>query len=92
MELIIPEIAMVLSAVTKKQKEKQKEKLFEGTDSNIQNSSAQHSRQRRVAFQDEECRTPDVDMDSDGDLRNPGTAYEIQEPQSPLPVVGFPYH
>jgi len=87
MELITPEIATALSAVTKKQKEK----LFEGADSNIRNSSAQHSRQRRVAFQDEECRTPDVDMDSDGDRRNAGTAYEIQEPQSPPPVVGFPY-
>jgi len=86
MELITTEVATALSVVAGKQKAKSSE----GSNINIQNSARQQGRGRRVAFQDEECRTADFEMDSDGDRRNAGTSYQFQEPDSPLPVVGPP--
>ncbi len=84
MELVTPEVANTLNAVAKKNKARS----FIGSDNAIRNSTGQHCRGRRVAFQDEEWHhTPDAMM-SDGDRRNAGTVYEIQEPESPLPVVG----
>lgn len=85
MELITPELAAELSSVASKQKAKSVEHSEGRCD--IQSNPGRHT--RRVVFQNEapERPTPDVEMDSDSDRRNAGTAW--QEPLSPRPVVGF---
>jgi len=86
MELITPEVEVVLSVAAQKQKETLAEDPY---DDKTQNGAGRRGRRRTVTFLNEECRTfEDVVMSSDGDRRNAGIGLE-RESASPQPVSIF---